>query len=163
MKAATPPKAKSAQKKVTPKLKAAKRSVAPAAATVSAPLPSLAALPAPTATSGVIVAKSGLRGLGVIYSAGGERYDVDIAFQDPKKNSNKFYKMQVVALATGKFAFVQNWGRIGTEVGPARLFSIALSFGNGDADDDAAAACIQPFLSPSSFLLLLCCRVSARC
>ena len=54
---------------------------------------------------------SGLSGKGSIYG----EYDVDIAFSDAAKNSNKFYKMQIVDLNAGGYAFVQHWGRIGAK------------------------------------------------
>jgi poly [ADP-ribose] polymerase len=58
---------------------------------------------------------SGLVGKGSVLEEGGEVYDNDLAFQDSAKNSNKFYKMQVVEANNKKtYWLVQNWGRVGT-------------------------------------------------
>ena len=41
--------------------------------------------------------------------------DNDLAFTDANKNSNKFYKMQVLEKNdNSQYWFVQHWGKIGT-------------------------------------------------
>jgi predicted DNA-binding WGR domain protein len=72
-------------------------------------------LPPPNPAIGEIAEISGLQGQGSIFANGSDVYDIDVAFRDASVNSNKFYKMQIIALNDGTFTFVQHWGRIGTK------------------------------------------------
>ena len=54
---------------------------------------------------------SGLSGRGTVL----DDFDIDLGYTDANKNSNKFYKMQVVeANDHSTYWLVQHWGRIGT-------------------------------------------------
>ena len=78
---------------------------APSAPAAAAPLSSVSVNP-----------ESGLVGQGHVLEDGGEVYDNDLAYSDSAKNSNKFYKMQIVeATNKKKYWLVQNWGRVGTK------------------------------------------------
>ena len=60
--------------------------------------------------------ESGLQGRGKVLEEAGEIYDNDLAYQNSTKNSNKFYKMQIVEANNKKnYWLVTNWGRVGTK------------------------------------------------
>jgi predicted DNA-binding WGR domain protein len=88
-----------------------------AAAIASATAPAPVSAPAPAVSGSVSVNPiSGLVGKGHVLQDGGEIFDMDLGFTDANKNSNKFYKIQIVeATNRSKYWFVQNWGRIGTQ------------------------------------------------
>lgn len=67
---------------------------------------------APVASSSIAVNPiSGLSGRGTVL----DDFDIDLGYTDANKNSNKFYKMQVVeANDHSTYWLVQHWGRIGT-------------------------------------------------
>jgi len=99
------PAAKKGKKAATPK-------AAPAPAR-AAPAPARAA-PLPAATASDIGSVNPVSGLsGSVLREDGELYDNDLVFSDAAANSNKFYRMQIVA-SGGKYHVVNHWGRIGT-------------------------------------------------
>jgi len=77
----------------------------------------VAPIAAPAAAPTVLVnPESGLQGKGKVLEEAGEIYDNDLAYQNSAKNSNKFYKMQIVEANNKKnYWLVTNWGRVGTK------------------------------------------------
>jgi len=82
-------------------------------ASAVAPVAASAAVAAPSV---IVNPESGLQGKGKVLEEAGEIYDNDLAYQNSAKNSNKFYKMQIVEAYNKKnYWLVTNWGRVGTK------------------------------------------------